>query len=366
METRLAFVEMSISKGTSREHVPKAFAAQDDPAQRQVENSTPGGMSRRSFIYAGIVGGAALLLGKRFALGANHAGSAPTSVPTSMPASAPATAPGGPSVDIWVFHGEDKAAMMKSCMKTLSENGGFPAGAKKLTLKVNAAWFRSPAQGANTHPELADGFLKGCKDRGLTELVLPEHSCDRAEDTFAKSGLLEAAKANGARMINMAAEKGLFKETTLERGQSLKQARVARDFLETDVIVNMPVAKHHGGAGMTCAMKNWMGAVEDRGFWHKNNLHQCIADFSTLLRPNWTIIDATRIMLDKGPQGPTNKMDLANLVILCKDQVAADAYMATLMPEEIQKKVHYLRMAREMKLGAGEPSQWNIHKIEVA
>jgi len=306
------------------------------------------GLSRRQFMQAALAGGAASLLTGRMAFALEEAASAPARTP------------------VWIFHGQDKSALMKACMKTIAENGGLGDGARKLTLKVNGAWIRTPAQGANTHPELVDAFLKGCKDQGIAEVVLPEHACAKATESFVKSGLLDATKANGARMIDLQREKSLFKDVELPGGQNLKSARVAADFLETDVLVNMPVAKHHSGASMTCALKNWMGAVEDRNFWHRNNLHQCIADIGTLLRPRWTLVDATRIMLARGPQGPTDEMNRADLLILSRDQVAADAYTASLFPEDIQERIHYLRIAREMKLGAAEMSQLDVRKIEVA
>ncbi len=31
---------------------------------------------------------------------------------------------------------------------------------------------------------------------------------------------------------------------------------------------------------MTGALKNMMGVVWDRGYWHRNNLNQCIADYA--------------------------------------------------------------------------------------
>jgi len=303
------------------------------------------GLSRRQFIQATLAGGAAALLGKRASF--------------AMDEIAP------DKTDVWVFHGEDKEALMKACLRTISDNGGFFDGARKLTLKVNAAWIRKPNQGANTHPQLVETFLNGCKDQGITELLLPEYTCDKATESFAESGILDAAKNAGARMINLQTDKHLFKDVEVPDGKNLKTARVAVDFLETDVLVNMPVAKHHGAAAMTCAMKNWMGAVEERGLFHQNNLHQCIADSCTVLRPQWTIVDATRIMLDRGPKGPTTNMNIANLLIVSRDQVAADAYAASLFPDELRKKMHFLDIAGEMKIGMTDLSQMDIHRIEV-
>ena len=302
-------------------------------------------VTRRDLIRMGVAGGGAILLADRIGLGAE-------------------AAPG--KTDVWVFHGEDKKKLMQACLKQIADSGGFGKDVKKLTLKVNCAWWRTAEQGANTNPVLVDTFLKGCKAQGVKELVMPEHPVDAASKSFPKSGLLDVAKANNVPMIDLRSDEKLFKEVQVPKGKSLKKAEVGKHFLETDALVNMPVAKHHGSARLTMAMKNWMGAVRDRRFFHRNTLTQCIADISSLLKPTWTITDATRIMLDRGPKGPSRNMKKLDLLILSRDQVAADVYTSTLFPGVGPGKVKYLKIAAEMKLGTTDLSKMTIHKIEVS
>lgn len=268
--------------------------------------------------------------------------------------------------NIWVFVGADKVKLMKKCLEIIKANGGFGAGAKKLALKINAGWNRTPEQGANTHPILIDEFLKGCKKAGIHEVVLPEHSCDSAKATFAKSGIYEVAKKNNAKMIDLSSDKSSFVKVNLDKAVTLKQAEFSKYFLESDVVVNMPVAKHHSCSGLTIAMKNWMGAVKDRGYWHKNNLHQCIADMSTFIKPQWTIIDATRTMMDNGPQGPARVLKTPNMIILSKDQVAADAYTAKTLFPELEASAKYIDLAGKLQAGTIDINKMNVTKFEVS
>ncbi len=301
-------------------------------------------IARREFIRMGVMGAGAILL------------------PGTL-SSAAETGEG--KTDVWVFHGTNKKSLMNACMKVIADNGGFGKNVKKLVLKVNAAWWRTPKQGANTNPELVDAFFKGCKGQGIKELVMPEHPIDSAKHSFPQSGLLAVAKANGVPMIDLASDQKLFKEVAIPNARQLKKALVGKHFLETDALVNMPVAKHHGGADLTIAMKNWLGAIKDRRYLHRNKLHQCIADLSSFIKPTWSIVDATRIMLDRGPKGPSRNMKELNLVILSKDQVAADAYTSTLFPGKGPKKVKYLTIADEMKLGTVDLAKMAVHKIEL-
>lgn len=268
--------------------------------------------------------------------------------------------------EVWVIHGEDKVKLMRKCLEIINANGGLGKGRKSLALKVNAGWDRTPDEGANTHPVLVDEFLKGCREAGIKEVVLPEFSCHPANKTFMKSGIFDAAKKNNAEMIDLGTDKKSFVKVLLPNGISLKEAEFSNYFIDSDIVVNMPVAKHHGGAGLTMAMKNWMGAVKDRGFWHKNNLHQCIADIATYIKPNWTIIDATRTMYDSGPQGPAKELKVQDILIVSKDQVAADAYAAkTLFPEKVSEKAKYIKIAGDMNLGVVDVDKMIVRKIEV-
>lgn len=298
----------------------------------------PKGVSRRDFLKLTVAGGAALML------------------PVPLMAAPHAS-------DVWVIHSTDPEAMMGTCLDVIRQNGGLGGKAGKLALKVNAAWARTPKQGANTHPVLVETFLKGARKLGMSTLDVPEHPCNRAAQAFERSGISSAVKEAGGTMYDMKSENKLFREVQIPKGKKLKTAKVTQHFLEADVIVNMPVAKHHGGATLSMAMKNWMGAVEDRRFWHRNDLHQCIADFSSFMRPHWTVVDATRCMLDRGPQGPAKNMKHPNLLIVSKDQIAADAY-ATMLFDKKPEDIGYLKAAGAMKLGMIDLDAMAIHKIE--
>ncbi len=101
--------------------------------------------------------------------------------------------------------------------------------------------------------------------------------------------------------------------------------------LQSDVFINVPVLKSHGGARLTVAMKNLMGIVWDRGEWHANDLHQCIADFTSYRKPDLNVVDAYNVMMRHGPRG-VSTADVVNLQsqLLSTDLVTADAVAAKL------------------------------------
>ena len=75
-----------------------------------------------------------------------------------------------------------------------------------------------------------------------------------------------------------------------------------QDILNADVLINVPIAKQHGSAGLTLGCKNLMGTLQNRDMIHQN-LHQRIADIASLVRPELVVVDAYRILLRNGPTG---------------------------------------------------------------
>jgi uncharacterized protein (DUF362 family) len=110
-------------------------------------------------------------------------------------------------------------------------------------------------------------------------------------------------------------------------------------------------------------MKNWYGLLG--GLRHR--LHQSIdlsiADLAAFLRPTLTVLDATRVLVRNGPQGG-NVDDARDLwqVVASLDQVAADAYGATLIGERWEN-VGYLRLGEQHGVGTLDPSR--VARLEV-
>jgi len=297
------------------------------------------------------------MMSRRDCLKTCLAGSAGLAVAPSLFASPAKT-------DIWVIHGEDKLKLMEAAFRVIGENGGFGKNVSSLAVKINASWERRPEQGANTHPDLVEGFLTGYRNLGIQEVVLADFPCGGGpERTFTLSGIQDVANRRKATLIGLKPGSEDFTDVTLPGAVQLKKARAAKVFLQADAVLNMPVAKSHHSSTVTISCKNWMGAVENRMYFHATNLHQCIADSCTLFKPAWTLIDATRVMMTGGPQGPSENMKYPNMIILSKDQVAADFYTAELLVKD-PLMVPHLKIAKAMGLGETDKARMNIIKKE--
>lgn len=267
-----------------------------------------------------------------------------------------------PGATVVVVHGKDIAKMLEAGIAKFGGWGTFIKPGMKVVIKPNVAWSSSPEQGGNTHPGLVKACVLAAEANGAAKITLPENPCHPEKATFKTSGVEAALKGTTARLYRPAKED--YRQVEIPKGKIFKSARVPKDLLACDCLINMPVAKSHGATVLTLSMKNWMGSIanEDRRAWHRDGLHQCIADFSTFIKPRLVIIDATRIMLTKGPQGPG---DLAhpNELIFSTDPVAADAYASTLFKKE-PFDIGYIKIAHEMGIGCGDLKKVKVERVE--
>jgi uncharacterized protein (DUF362 family) len=148
----------------------------------------------------------------------------------------------------------------------------------------------------------------------------------------------------------------------------LKSAKIHQALLDADVWFNDPILKHHDGARMSIAMKNYMGIIHDRGFFHSNDLQQCIADVCTWdKKPALNIIDAYRCLLRNGPQGrAVTDTYLMNALIVSPNIVAADTAAIALF-NQVEKinieDVGHIAQGEKLNLGTQQLDKLNIKRI---
>ena len=264
---------------------------------------------------------------------------------------------------IVVVHGTDIAKMVEAGMEKMGGWKKFFKPGAKVAVKPNLAWNSKPEQGGNTHPDILRAVVKAAEACKVKQINIPENTCHPEKMTFRASGALDALEGTSAKLYRPKA--GEYREVDVPKGKICQKAKVACDLLDADCLVNIPVAKHHGGATLTLSMKNWMGAVDNktRRSWHRDGLHQCIADFSTFLKPTLIVIDATRIMLDHGPQGP-GKLAHPHEIIFATDPVAADTYAASLFGKK-PADVPHIRLAAELGVGCADLKKIDVVRVEV-
>ena len=256
-----------------------------------------------------------------------------------------------------------KGSIHAKVFRAVAKLGGIQKFVKKgakVLIKPNAAWSRTPDQAANTHPDVVDAIIKLCKKAGASQIMVQEHTCDNYRISFKESGIQAVCNRNGVKI--QSADKGsYYKKVNIPKGKSLKSAEALKAIFDADCYINCPVVKVHSGGTITVSLKNQMGVVMDRGTFHRSGLHQCIADIATVCKPNLNIVDATRMLLTRGPKGP-GKVKKEGKVLACTDMVAVDSYSAKLLGID-PKSVGHIVKAFQHGLGQMDLSKVNIVQV---
>jgi len=233
-----------------------------------------------------------------------------------------------------------------------------------VVVKPNIAWDRPPETGANTNPVLVKRIVEHCVKAGAGKVYVFDHTCNNPKKTYQTSRIKDAAASAGGTVIFADNEKA-YKEVSIPKASILKTTRVHKLIANCDVLINVPVLKHHSATGLTIAMKNLMGAVWDRRFYHKSGLHECIAEFCLYRRPDLNIVDAYRVTMANGPQRARQEdIKIRKSLLISKDIVAVDAASAKLFGSEPAKTRH-IRLANDIGIGTMDLLKLNIKKITI-
>jgi len=249
-------------------------------------------------------------------------------------------------------------------MAALGGMGKFVKKGQTVVVKPNIGWDTSPELGANTNPELIGEIVKQCLRVGAKDVFVFDNTCDAWNRCYINSGIEKAVKDAGGKVVPGNTE-NYYKPISVPNGKKLTEAKVHELILNSDVFINVPVLKHHSSAKLTIAMKNLMGIVWDRRYWHRNDLHQCIADFATWRKPHLNIIDAYRVMTRNGPRGVSQAdIVMKKALIVSTDMVAADAAAAKIFGTE-PNDIPYIQLAHNLGIGNMNLDELNIERIRV-
>ena len=267
--------------------------------------------------------------------------------------------------DMVALMGGEPDAMFDLGIQELGGMGTFVQKGQKVLIKPNIGWDVIPELAANTNPLLVRRIIEHCFKAGAKEVYVFDHTCDNWVDCYKTSGIEKAAKSAGAKVVPGNSE-SYYHEIEIPGGVKLKSTKVHELLLETDVFINVPVLKDHDSTRMTCSLKNMMGVVWDRHYWHSNDLNQCIADYALFeKKPVLNVVDCYNVMVKHGPQG-VSKEDVVQMKsqIIASDWVAADAAAAKMLGVETER-IEYIAIAHKMGLGNMKLDTLNIKRIKM-
>ena len=262
-----------------------------------------------------------------------------------------------------VARGTTPGSIVRAAVDALGGIGKFVKAGNEVILKPNICNAQNTFEYASTtNPQVMAELVTMCLQAGAKRVrVMDQPFSGTANIAYQRSGIKDAVEKAGGVMELMANAK--YIATDFPKGRDLKAAKVYQDILKADVVINVPIAKHHGSAQVTMAMKAMMGVIQDRNDIHMA-LDQRIADLNTLLKPTLHIIDAIRVLTKNGPTGGSlDYVMQANTIIATVDPVAADAYATQLFFKKKPEQIGYIKYGAEMGLGRYDFGNLRIKEV---
>jgi len=273
--------------------------------------------------------------------------------------------------DLVVIKSKATERAILTAMEAIGGIGKFVKSGDVVVIKPNMAFPNPPDWGSTTSPIVVASVVKLCLSAGAKSILVVDNPMDRPEQCLQRTGIASEIEKIGSDKVRviMATEQRDYVEVKLDKAKILEKTSVNKLLLRANVFINMPVAKSHSATMVSFGMKNLMGLIWDRNYFHQSvDLHQCIADLCTFIKPNLIVMDATRALATKGPTGPGMTVN-PETIIVGTDQVAVDSYTLSLSSWNGRslnpKDVRHIALANALQVGEINLDKLNIKKMEV-
>ncbi len=257
---------------------------------------------------------------------------------------------------------DDRKKALETALNALGGIEKFIEKGDRVLLKVNAAFASPPALSATTHPDLVSATARLCFAAGAESVTVTDNPINDPATCFLLSGIEKAALSEGAKLI--LPRENLFHPTTVKDAKLIRQWPLLYAPFDgiTKVIGMAPVKDHHrSGASMT--MKNWYGLLGGRRNIFHQDVHGVIEELAVMVSPTLVILDGIWTMMTNGPTGGSlSDLKQTHTMIVSTDQVAADAFGATLLEKSLENFPHILK-AQDRGVGTADFNSINLIQI---
>jgi uncharacterized protein (DUF362 family) len=236
-----------------------------------------------------------------------------------------------------IVRGEDRVATLRMALKSLGGIEAFIKKGDRVLLKVNAA-FASPAMlSATTHPAIITEMTQLCLRAGAASVLVTDNPINDPASCFSLTGIADAARSAGARVL--LPRNDLFSPMTVKDAKLIRNWPVLyKPFTDITKVIGMAPLKDHHRSGASMIMKNWYGLLGGRRNIFHQDIHNIIMELAMMVKPSLVILDATTSMMTNGPTGGSlSDLKNTNTMIVSTDQVAVDAFGASLLGKSLDE-----------------------------
>ena len=264
-----------------------------------------------------------------------------------------------------VVTGADRKESLSLAIKALGGMETFIQKGDRVLLKVNAAFASPPIISATTNPQLVTEVARLCFGAGAKSVVVTDNPINNPESCFTLTGISEAARSVGATVL--LPKERFFQPTTVPDGTLVRNWPILWDpFRGIDKVIGIAPVKDHHRSGASMIMKNWYGLLGGRRNIFHQDIHNIIKELATMVSPTLVILDGTTTMMTNGPTGGSlTDLKQTNIMIVSTDQVAADAFGATLL-EKNMAELPFIAKAEAAGVGTADYESLKPIRLSVA
>jgi uncharacterized protein (DUF362 family) len=131
-------------------------------------------------------------------------------------------------------------------------------------------------------------------------------------------------------------------------------------------IIGMAPVKDHHRSGASMIMKNWYGLLGGRRNIFHQDINTIITELAMMVKPSLVVLDGTTTMMTNGPTGGSlSDLKQTNTMIVGTDQVAVDAFGATLLGRS-SGDLPFIGLAEAAGLGTADYRSLNPVEVSVS
>jgi len=247
--------------------------------------------------------------------------------------------------------------------------GRYVSPGERVGLKINGLAARQAA----THVELVDELSAMLAATGIEPRR--QIAFDRFQRDLTASGF--AAKPHGDSYQCIGNDEAGHEDELVQMPSSA--SRLTRVLTTAvDGVINLPILKQHMLSGLTGALKNNFGCINNPNKMHLDMCDPYIAEVNAVPairdKQRLVIMDALRPVVNNGPSYQPGMGEVANLMLFATDLVAVDTVALGILedlrgkrglPSLAKVKLFPTHLATASKLGLGVSSRAGIDIVEV-
>jgi uncharacterized protein (DUF362 family) len=231
-----------------------------------------------------------------------------------------------------------KVAYIGDLRKSIELSVSLIGGIDKLiekgdTILLKPNYNTSDPFPGSSDPKFIKAVIEMLYEAGAAKVILGERTAFlHNRRVLEQAGIIEVAEAAGAEVRvfgkdgwHILFDRKGWRRVKVPAGQHLRKVSLAKDALEIEKIVYVPLIKTHHAADFTGSIKLSMGFVKpffDQTTFHLRHLREKLAELCLVVKPDLVIMDARKVFIKGGPA--KGELREPNLILASSNQVAID------------------------------------------